>query len=1182
MADYTDEENASTGEVQSPSPNGLVSKGASKVKSGIKKAGQAIKKEIGKAIKELVKALLRTPHGWIILLVIIGILILIASIVVVVLAISSNSNATVAANKYVSAGGSSKKSISESKDENGNVLYSAEEKQNAYKNSKSLLTFSVSEITDMAENMMKDDDDTAKIEDFKMQLKDDNSKRGKVNLNDDTNITLPSHQKTFLQHILSAEKYNFNFINWVKYDGSNEGTTMSSDDMATNKDLGLMYPKNADLKVMISSLLPYLQSWKIPLAMYCGEITGGTKDNSKSGRNVQLAWQILLEAYSDITVNQYEMQTLTRNYTRDDVKTVQCENEMKQVTTSAIRPDPSIGVITAVPDYATRKDSDIPDTVEYQMGNSEVCYDSTETTTYGTEKQNGSDTIESKYEYRIAEALTYDLMVKNSYVYKKYDTSETPVYYNESVASTSATEIYSNGTKIDINNSSTASSLFSSGTDKSSTTGKIPNGRKYKNSAGKDLSQEGYNEVTTVTRTVKYSKQTTVTNTIIKKWKDTLTSGEAKSNQYTYSDLLKFVKDKKDAGYETKGYQEKDGKGSMTKSSVYKELENKKELNRIDFINAVSGIYNKYTTKAAYDGIGIIRGNLYFSYYNLKESFKEIDKEGKYPYVYGVSLGIKNIATTKKYISSQAVDIPEGGFMWPVSNTTVGYLYGYTIAYGNFHEGIDLWNGSDNGESNDSRSKDTKVLAAQDGTVTSIRNDVSAEGDESLGYGNYIIIDHGNGFSTLYAHLIFDGGILVNVGDEVKMGQQIAWMGSTGYSTGKHLHFEIRKDNNRLDPLDFYNVVRINDESITYDEDKANDTIQGNSAAQYKYVSSKGNKNNKENSNNSDKNNNKGEETEIKYTENKESKDLRNPDSATANTLKNGLKQTYWYREAGKFVDYEDDNKNKKTLYALEYYKQNNAELMARHAAEELGISEKDEISTVYKYAAIAQMIQTYYACQNFLGYTPSSNGNDAVYKMFTTTGYMYMMASSGYDTFNSKPPAWLLQIAKDFIEHKEKQKTNPSLTFKDYPPGLPKDNASAWNGVQTLSIWDTVGRFNGLNSEKLKEQVVAYYYYNSRLNQYVLALYARQSDTRRAIMLMDHSSECSTRPTTHTDVDRQRDALDIKKASKIIYSSADRPYVTSINGEDGYEYGNVYLVGKEYGTYNGAAGYTDKIFIPN
>ena len=80
--------------------------------------------------------------------------------------------------------------------------------------------------------------------------------------------------------------------------------------------------------------------------------------------------------------------------------------------------------------------------------------------------------------------------------------------------------------------------------------------------------------------------------------------------------------------------------------------------------------------------------------------------------------------------------------------------------------------------------------------------------------------------------------------------------------------------------------------------------------------------------------------------------------------------------------------------------------------------------------------------------------------------------------------------------------------------------------------------------------------------------------------MLMDHSSDCNTRPTTHTDVDRQSDAMDIKNASKIFYSSS-RPYITSINGVDGYEYGNVYLVGKEYGTYNGASGYKDKVYIP-
>ena len=128
------------------------------------------------------------------------------------------------------------------------------------------------------------------------------------------------------------------------------------------------------------------------------------------------------------------------------------------------------------------------------------------------------------------------------------------------------------------------------------------------------------------------------------------------------------------------------------------------------------------------------------------------------------------------------------------------YLYGYTTAYGNFHEGIDLWNGSDNGESSDSRSKDTKVLATQDGTVTSIRNDVSAEGDASLGYGNYIIIDHGNNICTLYGHL---SCISVSTGQTVTAGQKIGNVGSTGHSTGPHLHFEVRKNGIKLDPQDF-------------------------------------------------------------------------------------------------------------------------------------------------------------------------------------------------------------------------------------------------------------------------------------------------------------------------------------------------------------------------------------------
>ncbi len=66
------------------------------------------------------------------------------------------------------------------------------------------------------------------------------------------------------------------------------------------------------------------------------------------------------------------------------------------------------------------------------------------------------------------------------------------------------------------------------------------------------------------------------------------------------------------------------------------------------------------------------------------------------------------------------------------------------------------------------------------------------------GYGNAILIDHGNGITSLYAHL---SKIFVKVGDEVTTSQKIANMGSTGRATGDHLHFEVRKDGIPFDPM---------------------------------------------------------------------------------------------------------------------------------------------------------------------------------------------------------------------------------------------------------------------------------------------------------------------------------------------------------------------------------------------
>lgn len=102
---------------------------------------------------------------------------------------------------------------------------------------------------------------------------------------------------------------------------------------------------------------------------------------------------------------------------------------------------------------------------------------------------------------------------------------------------------------------------------------------------------------------------------------------------------------------------------------------------------------------------------------------------------------------------------------------------------GNNHTGLDIAN-----------SFGTIIRAAASGTVT-------FAGWNSGGYGKFVIIDHGNGVVTRYAH---NQALLVSVGDYVNQGDPISEMGSTGYSTGSHLHFEIKVNGKFIDPLPVY------------------------------------------------------------------------------------------------------------------------------------------------------------------------------------------------------------------------------------------------------------------------------------------------------------------------------------------------------------------------------------------
>ncbi len=127
---------------------------------------------------------------------------------------------------------------------------------------------------------------------------------------------------------------------------------------------------------------------------------------------------------------------------------------------------------------------------------------------------------------------------------------------------------------------------------------------------------------------------------------------------------------------------------------------------------------------------------------------------------------------------------------WPLGSrdyiVTSGYGYRESV-FGEdpFHGAVDLSGANFYG---------TSIYAARAGTVIRSNND-------PYGYGNCVIIDHGDGFHSLYAHNSYNA---VSVGDYVQKGQLIAYAGSTGLSTGAHLHYEIRYNGSTVNPANYH------------------------------------------------------------------------------------------------------------------------------------------------------------------------------------------------------------------------------------------------------------------------------------------------------------------------------------------------------------------------------------------
>ena len=167
----------------------------------------------------------------------------------------------------------------------------------------------------------------------------------------------------------------------------------------------------------------------------------------------------------------------------------------------------------------------------------------------------------------------------------------------------------------------------------------------------------------------------------------------------------------------------------------------------------------------------------------------EADEKAYIQYIEDKNKAQSDLRSQYSSVGAVAVsDVESGMFAWPVSShnitsefspSRVNPVSGKVLP----HTGTDI--GANNGD---------PIVASASGTV-------SFAGVNS-GYGNCVIIDHGGGISTLYAHM---SSVMVNKGDSVIQGDMIGRVGSTGNSTGPHLHFEIMLGGTPVNPMQFFN-----------------------------------------------------------------------------------------------------------------------------------------------------------------------------------------------------------------------------------------------------------------------------------------------------------------------------------------------------------------------------------------
>ncbi|MGN0583834.1 MAG: peptidoglycan DD-metalloendopeptidase family protein, partial [Ruminococcus sp.] len=151
------------------------------------------------------------------------------------------------------------------------------------------------------------------------------------------------------------------------------------------------------------------------------------------------------------------------------------------------------------------------------------------------------------------------------------------------------------------------------------------------------------------------------------------------------------------------------------------------------------------------------------------------------------------VQTTVQTTTPAPAPAPSTRFGWPCPGFYT-LTSGFGPRWGRHHSGIDIAGGGISGAA---------AVASLSGTVIYVNSGCTHNYGKSSscgcggGYGNYVIVQHSGGYATVYAHLT---SVAVSQGQSVSQGQTVGYVGSTGFSTGPHLHYEVRLNGTRVDP----------------------------------------------------------------------------------------------------------------------------------------------------------------------------------------------------------------------------------------------------------------------------------------------------------------------------------------------------------------------------------------------